>query len=82
MQYRLKSAVPQGLPYDKTKPGTPTVYGVNVIITTEIVGQTYEGFINMDIGFCPILQTESIDQALVKIEAYSLQYVATKYPNT
>ena len=86
MNYELKSAVPRGLPYDKKDnpldENSPVKYGVNVIIKTGIVGQTYDGFQNMDLGFCELLRTETINQALGKIEAYAIAFVATKYPNT
>ena len=81
MNYELKNAVPQGVPKTKTI-NNIEVYGIDVIITTKIVAQTYVGFENFDLGFCPILKTETIDQALVKINAYALNFVATKYPNT
>ena len=77
----LKNAVPQGVPKTKTI-NNIEVYGIDVIITTKIVAQTYAGFENFDLGFCPILKTETIDQALVKINTYALNFVATKYPNT
>lgn len=86
MNYELKSATPQGLPFEKrTNPidaTSPVIYGVNVIIKTGIVGQGYNGFENTDLGFCEILKTETIDQALVKIQTYASAFVVTKYPNT
>jgi hypothetical protein len=84
MDYILKSAKAQGLPYEKVLNfNTPNekVYGVNVLIKTGIVGQTHRGFENTDVGFCPILKTDTIDQSEAKIQIFATQYVATNYPN-
>jgi hypothetical protein len=54
MEYILKSATSKRIPYTKDN-----VYGIDVLIRTAIVGQTYMGFENLDVGFCPIEKTDS-----------------------
>lgn len=78
MEYILKSAISKQVPYTNRE----NVYGIDVAITTGIVGQTYVGFENLDIGFCPLEKTDSIDDIEIKIGAYSRNYITTKYPNT
>lgn len=86
MNYILKSATPKGLPYSKKEnpldPLSPTIYGIDAIIITGIVGQTYNGFTNQNVGFCPLAETDTIQQAEAKVQAYGAIYVTTKYPNT
>lgn len=86
MDYVLKSAKAQGLPYSKKEnpldPNSPVVYGINTIVKTGVVGQNYAGFENTDLGFCPLLETDTIAQAEAKIQAYGAVFVAQKYPNT
>jgi hypothetical protein len=80
MNYEVKAVSPQGLPY--TLEG---VYGVPLLITTGIVGQPYDGFVNIESNndtFCPILRTDGTDACEVKFAAFASVYVATKYPNT
>lgn len=85
MQYKLADAKAQGLPYSKildpTKQ-TEKVYGMDVLIKTSIVGQTHTGFENLDMGFCPIEKTDTIDAVELKLTAFASAYVSTKYPNT
>ena len=84
MEYILNSAKPSGLPYDKTNNDEPETftYGINVLIITGIVNQTYNGFVSLDLGFCPIEKTDTIDAILIKINSYALAFVSTTYPNT
>lgn len=87
MDYEVKSAVPQGLPETRKVDGVDT-YGVPLIITTGIVGQTYDPltkFVTVELNedtFCPILRTDNTDQAEAKFAIFADAYVATKYPNT
>ncbi len=79
MNYEVKDIKPAALPF--TKNG---VYGVPLIITTGIVGQTYNGFVNVesnDDTFCPILRTDGTDAAEAKFVIFAAAYVSTKYPN-
>jgi hypothetical protein len=78
MQYIKKSATAKQVPYTNKE----NVYGIDVLITTGIVGQTYDGFQNLNLSFCPIEKTDDINQIQAKIDAFATQYVATKYPNT
>jgi hypothetical protein len=86
MDYKLNSAAPSGLPYNKpldaNEPNGQTIYGINVIVNTGIVNQTYNGFQNMDLGFCPISQLDTIDAVIAKIQVYATAFVTEKYPNT
>ena len=80
MNYEVKNIQPQGLPETRNE-----VYGVPLIITTGIVGQPYNGFVNVESNadtFCPILKTDSTDSAEAKFATFAAAYVATKYPNT
>ena len=80
MNYEVKNIKPAGLPF--TKDG---VYGVPLIITTGIVGQTHPGFVNIESNndtFCPILRTDGTDAAEAKFATFAAAYVADKYPNT
>lgn len=78
MEYILKSATSRQVPYTNKE----NVYGIDVLITTGIVGQTYDGFKNLNVGFCPVEKTDSVNQIQAKIDAFATTYVATKYPNT
>jgi len=78
MQYIKKSATAKQVPYTNKE----NVYGIDVLITTGIVGQTYDGFQNLNVAFCPIEKTDDINQIQTKIDAFATQYIATKYPNT
>lgn len=80
MNYIVKSQEPFALPETRD-----AVYGVQLVIKTGIVGQTYEGFENVDCNpdtFCPILRTDNTDEAETKFVIFAATYVATKYPNT
>lgn len=83
MQYKLKSVTPIGKPKTQNI-GLPPVekYGINIIITTEIVGQVYNGFTKSDAMFFELDKADSIDENEVKMNAFATNYVATKYPNT
>jgi hypothetical protein len=79
MNYEVKDIKPAALPFTKN-----SVYGVQLIITTGIVGQTYTGFVNVesnDDTFCPILRTDGTDAAEAKFVIFAADYVTTKYPN-
>lgn len=90
MQYKLKDVKPIGKPGDrkfqeKDQNGQPIIvvkYGINILITTEIVGQTYNGFCNNDAVFFELDKAKTIDQEQIRMDAFATQYVATKYPNT
>ena len=88
MKYEVKSAVPQGLP-DTRKINNIDTYGVPLVITTGIVGQTYDPkkkFVTVEADyletFCPILRTDGTDAAEAKFAIFAAAYVAAKYPNT
>ena len=80
MNYIVKSKEPFSLP--ETRNG---IYGVQLVIKTGIVNQTYQGFENVDCNpdtFCPILRTDNTDEAEIKFTAFATAYVLNKYPNT
>jgi hypothetical protein len=83
MQYQLKDVKAISKPFTN-RAGLPPVnkYGINIMITTGIVGQTYNGFTKCDNVFFELDPADTIDQSEVKMNAYATQYVATKYPNT
>lgn len=83
MQYQLKDVKAISKPFTN-RAGLPPVnkYGINIMITTGIVGQTYSGFTKCDNVFFELDPSDTIDQSEVKMNAYATQYVATKYPNT
>lgn len=83
MQYELKEVKVISKPFTK-KDGNPSVdkYGVNIMITTGIVGQNYIGFTKSDNMFFELDKSDSIDKNEVKMNTFATQYVATKYPNT
>jgi hypothetical protein len=79
MNYEVKDVKPVALPYTKDN-----VYGVQLIITTGIVGQIHPGFVNIESNtdtFCPILRTDGTDAAEEKFAEFAAEYVANKYPN-
>jgi hypothetical protein len=78
MDYILKSATSQAVPYTNKD----SVYGIDAVVTTGIVGQTYDGFINLDVIFCPVEKTDTIDEIEVKIGDAARAYILVKYPNT
>lgn len=78
MEYELKSATSRRNPYTN-KEG---VYGIDVIIKTKIVNQIYNGFENLDVSFCPIEKTDTINEIETKMNLFSTNYIRTKYPNT
>jgi len=83
MQYELKEVKVLSRPFTK-KDGNPPVdkYGVNIMVTTGIVGQTYNGFTKSDNMFFEVNPADTIDQSEVKMNTFAVNYVATKYPNT
>lgn len=78
MEYQLKSATAKNLPYTN-KDG---IYGIDVLIKIGIISQTYSGFENLGLGFCPIEKTDDINSIQTKINTFATNYVSTKYPNT
>lgn len=78
MQYELKSTSANGNPYTNQE----GVYGIDVIIRTKIVNQIYEGFENLDVSFCPIEKTDTINQIEAKMNAFATDFIKNKYPNT
>jgi len=78
MEYILKSATSKQVPYTN-KEG---VYGIDVLIRTGIVNQTYSGFENLDVRFCPIEKTDTVDAIEVKIGNFARGFVLEKYPTT
>jgi hypothetical protein len=78
MQYELKSAKSRKNPYTDEN----DVYGIDVIIRTKIVNQLYDGFENLDVGFCPIEKTDNINQIEAKINVFAVNFIKSKYPNT
>jgi len=78
MEYILKSATSKQVPYTNRE----LVYGIDVLIRTGIVGQTYSGFENLDIGFCPVEKTDTVDAIEVKIGDFARAFVSEKYPTT
>ena len=83
MQYQLKSVRAAGKPETK-KIGLPPIekYGINIVVTVEIIDQPYNGFCNNDAMFFELEKTDTIDQSEIKMNAFAVSYVATKYPNT
>ena len=83
MEYKLKEVKTISVPFIK-KEGLPPVdkYGINIMITTEIVGQTYNGFTKSDNMFFELDKADSIDENEVKMNDFATKYVSTKYPNT
>jgi hypothetical protein len=90
MQYQLKSVMPVSKPETKRftqtdANGNPVViekYGINICVTTSIVGQTYNGFCNNNAMFFELDKNDTENQSTVKMNAFATQYVATTYPNT
>lgn len=78
MEYILKSSTSKQVPYTN-KDGE---YGIDVLIKTGIVGQTYNGFQNLDVSFCPLEKTDTIDDIEKKIEKFAMEFVSKKYPKT
>jgi len=78
MEYILKSATSKQVPYTNKQ----DVYGIDVLIRTGIVGQLYSGFENLDVGFCPIEKTDTVDAIEVKIGDFARAFVTEKYPTT
>jgi hypothetical protein len=83
MQYQLKEVKTTSKPFTKRE-GIPPVekYGINIMIITGIVGQTYNGFTKSDNVFFELDPADTIDQSEVKMNDFATKYVATKYPNT
>ena len=78
MQYTLIKTTSNELPYTN-KAGQ---YVIKTIIYTGIVGQTYSGFQNVDVGECTILETDNTIQIQAKMDAFGTALIAQKYPNT
>ena len=78
MEYILKSSTSKQVPYTN-KDGE---YGIDVLIKTGIVGQTYNGFQNLDVVFCPLEKTDTVDGIEVKIGNFARAFVSEKYPTT
>jgi len=83
MKYELKEVKAISKPFTK-KEGIPPIdkYGINIMITTGIVGQTYNGFTKSDNMFFELDPSDSIDKSKVKMNDFAIKYVETKYPNT
>jgi hypothetical protein len=83
MEYQLKEVKVISRPFTK-KDGNPPVdkYGVNIMITTSIVGQTYPGFTKSDNMFFEVDPSDTIDESEVKMNDFAVNYVKTKYPKT
>lgn len=85
MQYELKSVKAVGNPYiNRILVGKVYVekYGINIVITVGIVGNTYKGFCNNDGMFFELDKNDTIQQSEVKMNAFAVQYVLDTYPNT
>lgn len=82
MQYELKSVKDIGSPYTKKDFEGNEKYGVNIIITTGIVGQNYNGFTNTDSSFFELNKKKSIEENKSDMQKFATQFVLTKYPNT
>lgn len=78
MEYILKSSTSKQVPYTN-KDGE---YGIDVLIKTGIVGQTYNGFQNLDVSFCPLEKTDTVDGIEIKIGNFAREFVSKKYPKT
>lgn len=78
MEYILKSVEPRKIPYTNKE----NVYGIDVLIRTAIVGQTYIGFENIDLSFCPIEKTDTSDSIEVKINNFAKIFISEKYKKT
>ena len=81
MQYVLKEVKAVSNPFTKKVNGIDK-YGINIVVTTGIVSQTYIGFCNCDNMFFELNKSDTIDQSQTKMNAFATQFVATKYPNT
>lgn len=82
MQYELKSVKAIGNPFTKSLPNGGSKYGINIIVKTGIVGNTYSGFCNNDGMFFELDKNDTIQQSEVKMNAFAIQYVLDTYPNT
>lgn len=85
MQYELKSVKAVGNPYiNRILVGKVYVekYGINIVITVGIVGNTYKGFCNNDGMFFELKKGQTIEQNEVDMNTFAVQYVKDKYPNT
>lgn len=75
MEYQLKSATAKNLPYIN-KDG---VFGIDVLIKVGIVNQTYSGFENLNMAFCPLEKTDDYVITETKINDFATRYVSAKY---
>lgn len=85
MQYELKSVKSIGSPYTNrilVNKNYIEKYGINIIVTIGVVGNTYNGFCNNDGMFFELDKNDTIQQSEVKLNAFAVQYVLNKYPNT
>ncbi len=82
MQYELKSVKAIGNPYTRKDKDGQEQYGINILITTGIVGQTYKGFTNTDSSFFELEKGQTINQNEAEMNAFATQFVSEKYPNT
>jgi len=83
MEYQLKDVKAISKPFTKIE-GLPPVdkYGINIMITTEIVGQTYSGFTKSDNMFFELDKSDSIEKNEIKMNDFAKNYVEIKYPKT
>lgn len=85
MKYELKSVKTIGSPYnhrDIKNSQAVEIYGINILIITTIVGQTYNGFCNYDTAFFELDKTKTIEENQTAINDFAVQYIKNKYPNT
>ena len=85
MEYKLVDAKAQGLPYSKVLDlSTPEVktFGLDLVVKSGIVGQTYPGFENVELVFCPIEKTDTVDDIEAKIITSATNYIKATYPKT
>jgi hypothetical protein len=75
MEYKLKSATAKNLPYTN-KDG---IFGIDIFIKVGIVNQTYSGFENLNMAFCPLEKTDDYIITETKINDFATRYVSEKY---
>jgi hypothetical protein len=78
MEYELKSVSSKKNPYTNED----EIYGLDITIRTKIVNQTYDGFENLDLAFCPIEKTDTVNQIENKMTNFAVEFIKNKYPNT
>lgn len=85
MQYELKSVKAVGNPYTNkvlVNKNYVEKYGINIVVTVGIVGNTYNGFCNNDGMFFELKKGQTIEQNEADMNTFAVQYVENKYPNT